>query len=110
MKRVARKPERVRAGAGHVFGGSGAKEAAEADPALFERLRALRKRLADEAGVPPYIVFSDAALRDMCAKLPATDDEFLEVSGVGATKLARYGEAFLAEIAAHLREAGAVAR
>ena len=59
----------------------------------------LRKRLADEAGKPPYIVFSDAALRDMCAKRPATDEEFLEVSGVGATKLARYGEAFLSEIA-----------
>ena len=110
MKRVARKPERVRAGAGHVFGGSGAKAVAEIDPTLFERLRALRKRLADEADVPPYIVFSDAALRDMCAKLPATDDEFLEVSGVGATKLARYGEAFLAEIAAHAREAGAAAQ
>ena len=58
-----------------------------------------RKRLADEAGVPPYIVFSDATLRDMCAKLPATEDEFLGVSGVGATKLARYGDAFLQELA-----------
>ncbi len=71
-----------------------------ADPELFERLRALRKRLADEAGVPPYIVFSDATLRDMCAKLPSTEDEFLDVSGVGATKLARYGEAFLQELVA----------
>lgn len=68
------------------------------DEELFERLRALRKRLADEMGKPPYVVFSDAALRDMCAKRPADDDEFLEVSGVGETKLARYGKEFLAEI------------
>ena len=100
MKRVLRKPERTRSAAGgsHVFGSSGAP-ANDADPELFERLRTLRKRLADEVGKPPYIVFSDAALRDMCAKRPATDEEFLEVSGVGATKLARYGEAFLSEIA-----------
>ena len=101
MKKVVRKADRTRSagGSGRVFGGSGA--VAEVDPELFERLRALRKRLADEAEVPPYIVFSDATLRDMCAKRPATEDEFLDVSGVGATKLARYGEAFLAELAAH---------
>lgn len=46
------------------------------------------------------MVFSDATLRDMCAHLPQTEDEFLEVNGVGQTKLLRYGEAFLAEIAA----------
>ena len=111
MKKVVRKADRTRAagGAGRVFGGSGTgAAAAEADPELFERLRALRKRLADEAGVPPYIVFSDATLRDMCAKRPATEDEFLDVSGVGATKLARYGEAFLAEIAAREGEAAAL--
>ena len=105
MKKVVRKAERVRgveAGAGRAFGASGTAAASgEADPELFERLRTLRKRLADEAGVPPYIVFSDATLRDMCAKRPATEDAFLDVSGVGATKLARYGEAFLAELAAY---------
>ena len=109
MKKVVRKADRMRAagGAGRVFGGSGTVSAIdEADPELFERLRALRKLLADEAGVPPYIVFSDATLRDMSAKRPATEDEFLDVSGVGATKLARYGEAFLAEIAACEGEAG----
>ena len=104
MKKVVRKADRVRsagAGAGRAFGASGTAAASgEADPELFERLRTLRKRLADEAEVPPYIVFSDATLRDMCAKRPATEDEFLDVSGVGATKLARYGEAFLAELAA----------
>ena len=70
---------------------------------LFMHLREVRKRIADEAGVPPYIVFSDAALYDMCAKLPKTDEEFLTVSGVGEKKLARYGRAFMDEIAAYLR-------
>ena len=65
---------------------------------LFERLRQLRKRLADEEGVPPYIVFSDAALRSMCAVMPRDEDEFLTVSGVGPAKLARYGTTFLQEI------------
>lgn len=69
---------------------------------LFMRLREVRKRIADEADVPPYIVFSDAALYDMCAKIPRTDGDFLEVSGVGQTKLARYGEAFMGAIAEYL--------
>ena len=72
---------------------------AEQQRALFERLRRLRKRLADEEGVPPYIVFSDAALRSMCAIVPHDEDEFLAVNGVGPAKLARYGTAFLQEIA-----------
>lgn len=70
------------------------------DDALFERLRALRKRIAKASGVAPYMVFSDATLREMAARKPLTDDEFLGVSGVGATKLSRYGAAFMAEIAA----------
>ena len=109
VKRVARKPPKSRgsAAAGVAFGPSGS-EAGDGsyDVALFERLRALRKRIADAAEVPPYIVFSDAALRDMCVKLPRTPDEFLDVSGVGEKKLARYGEAFLAEIAEHLSDVG----
>ena len=68
--------------------------------ALFERLRALRKQIADAEGVPPYVVFSDAALRGMSLSMPATDEEFLAVSGVGPVKLERYGERFMAEIAA----------
>jgi len=71
----------------------------DAQKQLFERLRALRKSIADAEGVPPYIVFSDAALRDMCVRLPHSNEEFLEVSGVGEVKLARYGKDFLAEIA-----------
>jgi ATP-dependent DNA helicase RecQ len=56
------------------------------------------ERMANEAGVPPYIVFSDASVRDMRARLPRTEKEFLDVKGVGDTKLERYGEAFLQEI------------
>lgn len=74
------------------------KLTAEEQKALFERLRALRKRLADEEGVPPYIVFSDATLRAMCANPPTNEQELLAVSGVGPTKLNRYGSAFLQEI------------
>ncbi len=64
------------------------------DP-LFERLRELRKRLADEQGVPAYIVFSDAALREMVERRPATAMEMLDVPGVGPAKLEKYGAAFL---------------
>lgn len=108
MKRVVRKRDRLLgAGSGanaHCgsFGASGT--GVPDDPELFERLRVLRKRIADRMGKPPYVVFSDAALRDMCVRLPRTDEEFLEVSGVGATKLTRYGDDFLAEIDAYLKE------
>lgn len=82
-----------------VFGTSGGGE-----EELFERLRVLRKNIADANGVAPYIVFSDKALRDMCARMPATPEAFLLVSGVGEKKLERYGEEFLAEIAAFKAE------
>jgi ATP-dependent DNA helicase RecQ len=71
----------------------------DADP-LFERLRALRKRLADERGVPAYIVFNDRVLRAMAEQRPATAAELLRISGVGPRKLERYGAAFLDAIAA----------
>ncbi len=67
---------------------------------VFETLKALRTRLAAEAGVPAYVVFSDATLHDMAAKLPRTEEELLDVSGVGAVKAARYGRAFLDALAA----------
>ena len=106
LKRKPKKTAGQSAGEAGRGGSSGTKAKASATATLetpeqqelFERLRRLRKRLADEEGVPPYIVFSDAALRSMCVLMPRTPDEFLEVSGVGATKLARYGEAFLSEI------------
>jgi ATP-dependent DNA helicase RecQ len=77
--------------------GSGAATATLSDAALerFERLRAVRKRLADAEGVPAYIVFSDAALRGMAERRPASERELLEVPGVGPVKLERYGAAFL---------------
>ena len=76
-----------------------AAELTDADEMLFERLRALRRDIAQEIGKPPYIVFSDKTLRDMCAKRPRTPAEFLEVHGVGENKLNLYGERFLAAIA-----------
>lgn len=72
------------------------------DEALFDRLRRLRKRLADERNVPAYIVFSDVTLRQMASALPSNEWELLRVSGVGEKKLKEFGAAFLAEIAAHL--------
>lgn len=68
------------------------------DPELFERLRALRMRLAKEVGMPPYIIFNDATLVAMAELRPANSDEFLALPGVGLKKLERYGEIFLAEI------------
>jgi ATP-dependent DNA helicase RecQ len=65
---------------------------------LFESLRALRKRLADERQVPAYVVFSDRTLQAMAVRKPRTRDEFLEVHGVGQKKLEEYGDVFLAEI------------
>jgi ATP-dependent DNA helicase RecQ len=71
------------------------------DEALFEKLRILRKRLADARGVPPYIVFGDTSLRLMARHYPKTEEEFLRISGVGEKKLSEYGAAFLSEIRAH---------
>jgi len=71
------------------------------DQALFERLRALRKQLADNQGVPPYIVFGDATLIQMARDKPLDEDQLLAVSGVGQSKLDRYGQQFLDAIAEH---------
>ena len=74
------------------------------DQSLLAALRAERTRLARQEGVPPYIIFSNAALADMAARVPRTPEEFLEVSGVGQVKARRYGSAFLAVIAAWREE------
>ncbi|MSQ13678.1 MAG: DNA helicase RecQ [Dehalococcoidia bacterium] len=74
------------------------------DDALFERLRQLRKRLADERDVPAYIVFSDVALRQMAREYPSSEREFSRVSGVGERKLREFSAVFLAEIASYLRD------
>jgi ATP-dependent DNA helicase RecQ len=62
---------------------------------LFEELRALRRELAEERGVPPYIIFGDATLREMASQVPHTQDELLEISGVGKQKLDWFGKDFL---------------
>jgi ATP-dependent DNA helicase RecQ len=87
---IAEKAARRRAGA------------IECDEALFERLRALRRRLADERGVPAYIIFSDVSLREMARTYPANSTEFRRISGVGEQKLKDFGRAFLSEIKSHL--------
>ncbi len=69
---------------------------------LFEKLRVLRYQIAKEQGVPAYVVFGDASLKDMEAKQPLNISEFAEVSGVGAAKLEKYSDAFLKEIKAHV--------
>ncbi len=66
------------------------------DSPLFESLRALRRRLADERGVPAYVVFSDATLLAMTAAHPTTEEGLLAITGVGPVKLGRYGAEFLA--------------
>jgi ATP-dependent DNA helicase RecQ len=73
------------------------------DEILFERLRELRKKVADERDVPAYIIFSDVSLRQMARNYPANENEFARISGVGETKLREFGEIFLAEIATHLQ-------
>jgi len=68
------------------------------DKDLFEKLKGLRKEIAAREGVPAYIVFSDASLRDMCRKKPTSLVQFSMVNGVGSVKLEKYGEAFVEAI------------
>lgn len=74
------------------------RKVVEIDDQLFESLRALRMDLAQEAGVPPYLVFSDSTLKEMCEKRPENSLQLLQVKGVGQNKLDKYGEQFLAII------------
>ena len=69
------------------------------DRDLFEGLRELRRSIADDRGVPAFVVFNDATLRDMARVRPRTRDQLLEVKGVGQTKLEEFGDAFLERIA-----------
>src|SRR4029434_3414713 len=87
---IAEKAPRRRAGA------------IECDEALFERLRALRRQLADERGVPAYIIFSDVSLAEMARRNPTNSTEFRRIPGVGEQKLKDFGEAFLSGIRSHL--------
>jgi ATP-dependent DNA helicase RecQ len=65
---------------------------------LFQRLRALRKQIADDLGVPPYVVFPDMSLRNMAKRRPQSQSQFAQIPGVGSSKLAAYFEAFTKEI------------
>lgn len=89
------RPRRPRTDAPDI---AGAKSGVDHDPDLFERLRAMRRRLADETGVPAFVVFNDATLRAMASAQPTNREAMLRVSGVGPTKLQRYGDQFLGEI------------
>lgn len=83
----------------------GSEKAIEAE-ILLQRLRSLRKQLADEQFVPPYVVFPDSTLKVMAQVQPQTLSEFGKLSGVGSHKLAQYGKKFLAEIKAYRQEQG----
>ncbi len=94
---LQRKRRRRAAGAG----ASAAPVAAAINPELFEKLRILRKSIADEEGVPAYIVFSDAVLWQMAEAIPRSRSGLLALSGVGPAKLERYGEMFLNLLTQH---------
>jgi ATP-dependent DNA helicase RecQ len=76
----------------------------EFDAVLFECLRVLRKRIADERNVPAFVIFSDAALRQMSQRCPTTTSEFIRISGVGEKKLRDFGAMFMKEIERHLQK------
>lgn len=73
------------------------------DQGMFEELRLVRKEIASKENVPPFIIFSDASLKDMAVKLPKTEQEFLEVKGVGTQKFDRFGKTFLEVISNYLQ-------
>ena len=94
LNRTALRPTQKKASATvTVLGGEGA---ATDDGRLFEALRVLRRSLAEERGIPPYLIFNDASLREMARKRPATPEAFLDIKGVGARKLKELGPQFLA--------------
>jgi len=76
----------------------------ESDGALFERLRRMRKKIADEQYVPPYVIFSDRTLHEMCRYIPRTLSEMRGITGVGDTKLERYGSIIIEEIEKYLND------
>lgn len=78
-----------------VFGGN-------YDRKLFAKLRKLRKAIADDENIPPYVVFNDATLIEMAEQMPVSPGEMLSVNGVGMRKLERFGQPFMALIRDHL--------
>ncbi len=94
VQKTTTRTERVRA--------SNARTDDAPDADLFDQLRAVRRRLADEENVPAFVVFGDATLKGLAASKPVTPEAMLRVSGVGPAKLARYGEEFLAVISGYI--------
>ncbi|MFZ3207667.1 MAG: HRDC domain-containing protein, partial [Geobacteraceae bacterium] len=86
---------------------SGAGEGAHRE--LFDELRSVRKKIADAASVPPFVVFSDATLVEMAKSRPMNERELLSITGVGEHKLRKYGATFMAAIGAYLERTGASA-
>ena len=110
LRRAQEKTKRGKASSSRV-GKAGARSAADeamaADPAamsLFDALRAERKRIADEQGVPAFVVLHDATLRELARLRPASQEGLLMISGIGAAKAERYGERLLAVIRAQESE------
>jgi ATP-dependent DNA helicase RecQ len=99
---AARPPRAARSRSGSSSGGGGRAAAAvtldDSAAAVFERLRAWRAGVAKEQGVPAYVVFHDATLREIATTLPADVDALSTIGGVGATKLDRYGAGVLAAV------------
>ena len=91
-KQIDISQQRAEGGAGEI----------ECDERLFERLRAVRRKLADERDVPAYVIFSDVSLREMARAYPTTASEFRRVPGVGDQKLKDFAKPFLAEIVDYL--------
>lgn len=80
--------------------------AASIDTNLFEELRVLRKFLADQRGVPPFVIFGDVSLKEMARRLPQDEDAFLAISGVGEQKLKWFGPVFMKKIREHCSRQG----
>jgi ATP-dependent DNA helicase RecQ len=89
-----------------VVGGADATPLSTAEHALFERLRKLRRQLATERHVPPYLVFGDAALEEMARRRPGSKEAFLAVRGVGQAKVEQFGDAFVDAIRDGAEELG----
>ncbi|GCF08193.1 DNA helicase RecQ [Dictyobacter arantiisoli] len=100
MLKEAVKPEKASA---RQLSPSGAPDFNEVELVLLQRLRTLRKTLADQRGIPPYVVFPDQTLYAMVQQLPLSREEFLRIPGVGEQKLVAYYEPFTAELQGHVQ-------
>jgi ATP-dependent DNA helicase RecQ len=102
MPATPAKPKRSRSGAGAAADGA----PLDFDDALFQRLRALRRRLAAERGVPPYLIFGDRTLQELAAAKPTRVEQLRGIRGIGEVKLRDLGAVFAAEIAAAVAQTG----